>query len=160
VALLAPLLILLIFSVIQVGITFGDWMAVNNAARAGARQAAVFGEGSPTNWSSSCRGVVETARLAAAGVSIAPSVSNGVAVTVRDGGVNAQTLGCAVGMGAASTTVSASEASRPCLGSGEGSRSQDIRVDVEVNPYRIQIPFGINIDTRIAATGVFRCEFK
>lgn len=160
-ALLAPLLILLIFSVIQIGFMFGDWMAVNNAARAGARQAAVFGTGTTGNWSSSCKGVVDTARTSAAGVTISPSTTNSLGVRVLDAQTGAVIGGCEVASGTTSTGgLSSNQSSRPCLGSGTGGRGQDIRVDVEVNPYRIRIPFGINIDTRIAASGVFKCEFS
>lgn len=159
-ALLAPLLVLLIFSVIQIGLMFGDWMAVNNAARAGARQAAVFGTGTVTDWSSSCRRVVDRTRTSAAGVTIQPSVDNQLAVSVRDASTGAVIGGCSVTGAQATSTLSSAESSRPCLGSGEGGRGPDIRVDVEVNPYQIRVPFGINIDTRIAASGVFRCEFN
>ena len=37
-----PLLLLLLFGLVEFGILFGRWLALNNAAREGARQAIVF----------------------------------------------------------------------------------------------------------------------
>jgi hypothetical protein len=153
-ALLAPLLILLIFSVIAMGFAIGDWMAVNNAARAAARQGAVFGVQQGSTWSSSCQGIVEAARRSATGVT--GGIPNRIRVTVRDAGSGAA-LGCDVAPGGAGGST---EANRPCLDSGTAGRSPDLRVDIEVTPYRLEVPFGININTRLAARGVFRCEFN
>lgn len=86
-ALVAPLLILILFAVIQFGVIFNDYIALTDATRMGARKAAVSRfEAQPV------AGVVEKVRASATdldmdklavAVTVNPGWANGADVTVK-----------------------------------------------------------------------------
>lgn len=68
-----PLLLLLVFALVEFGIVFGRWLAINNAAREGARDAVVFRAScNPTTVESEVVATVQ-AYTANLGLALAPS---------------------------------------------------------------------------------------
>ena len=137
-ALITPLLVLLVFGIIQFGIVLAQQVALGNGARQGARLGVVGGR--------TCAQIQSEAQAAASTVAMA---SSQVWVAVY---LNASaTPVCAESLSGASTTT------KPCLGSAV---DDTITVTTRFDS-KLVIPFGPNEPVfTLSSKGVFRCEYS
>jgi Flp pilus assembly protein TadG len=133
-ALVAPLLIILVFGVISFGIIFGQQLALGNAAREAARSGVVEGR--------TCAQVASAAHDAAN--TIGMSGAN-VTVSVKRGASKA-----------AATDVCASVTANPCKGSVAGD---SLYVELGFTA-KVMIPLVVTEDVSLESDGVFRCEYS
>ena len=137
-ALITPLLVLLLFGIIQFGIVLAQQVALGNGARQGARFGVV---GART-----CAQIQSEAQAGASTIAMAPS-QVWVAVYRSD---SASPV-CAESQSGASTTT------KPCLGSAV---DDTITVTTRFDSSLI-IPFGPNEPVfTLSSKGVFRCEYS
>lgn len=130
-ALVLPLLMLLVFGVIQFGIAFAQQLSLNSAARQGARSAVVGGI--------DCTGAASSARAASRTIGI--GVSEAAALTVV----------MATDPDGTSDPCTGSE--RPC----EDHRGDAFRVDVS-RAFTVTIPMFGNPQVTLRGRGEYRCE--
>jgi Flp pilus assembly protein TadG len=134
-ALVAPILIILVFGVISFGMIFGQQLALGNAAREASRFGVVEGR--------TCAQVIGAARDAAN--TIGMSGSN-VTVTVTRG---------ASAAAAASNNVCTVTTANPCNSSAVGD---SLFVKLEFTS-KVDIPLVVTRDIGLTSDGVFRCEY-
>lgn len=138
-ALLAPVLFMLVFGIIQLGIAYHRQQGLEAASREGARTASIGA--TQTDISNRIRAAQSLFQSADVSVAYAYSSNNGSSYT----------------------TIAASGANRPCQTAGIGSL---VKVDARVAPpaspnqdrYAISLLFVGNWTPTYTATGVFRCE--
>ncbi len=152
-ALIVPLLLLIVFGLINFGIIFSQQLTMNNAVRDGARKAVVNDAGSPGR---TCNGILANVHNQLAGLSINPADVE-VRVT-QDGWTNAN--GC--GTTFQKTTFGGRSGSIPCLGSFATATNTARSIIVEaryVADIAVSVPpFPTTIT--LASKGVYRCEFS
>lgn len=147
-ALVAPLLFVLVFGIVDFGVVFGQTLSLNNAARDAARFAVVRQiDGSAGR---SCHATLQRARDAAVALGIE---SNEVGVTVSRDGTDI----CSV---APETSLSdiAVVTAEPCEGSTSGTDDQ-LRVETTFAS-NLGFPIVGNWSFDLAGNGYFRCEYS
>jgi Flp pilus assembly protein TadG len=133
-AIIAPLLIILVFGIISFGIVFGQQLALGNAAREASRSGVVEGR--------TCANVAAAAQDAAN--TIGMSGAN-VTVTVKRGAT-----------AAAATNVCGSATANPCEGSAVGD---SLYVQLGFTT-KVMIPLVLDENVALQSDGVFRCEYS
>jgi Flp pilus assembly protein TadG len=133
-AIVAPILIILVFGVISFGIVFGQQLALGNAAREASRYGVVEGR--------TCAQVSTAAQDAAN--TIGMSGAN-VTVSVKRGATEA-----------AATGVCATPTANPCKGASVGD---SLYVELGFTS-KMVIPLVTNKDVALKSDGVFRCEYS
>jgi Flp pilus assembly protein TadG len=73
-AIVLPIFVLLLFGIIQFGITFNNYITLTDAARAGARKAAVLRSSTSTNYAADCKAAVLAAATNLNQTILAPNV--------------------------------------------------------------------------------------
>ena len=134
-ALVAPILIILVFGVISFGVIFGQQLALGNAAREASRFGVVEGR--------TCAQVISSARDAANTIGMS---GTNVTVTVTRG---------ASAAAAASNNVCTVTTANPCKSSAVGD---SLFVKLEFTS-KVDIPLVITKDIGLTSDGVFRCEY-
>lgn len=151
-ALVASLLFVILFGIINFGIVFSQQLTLNNAAREGARKAVITDPSSPNR---TCDGIRRSVQNQIAGLGI--TATNVSVKVTQDGWSNANACGTAfvtAFTGGAATRV-------PCTGSfstATGSRS----LIVEAR-YTATLPAALPPIPRTITLGskaVYRCEFS
>lgn len=149
-ALVVPILLILVFGIINFGFLFTSQITLNTSARDAARLGVVSPvTGSPM----SCSAIALAARNNA-GTLGAPASQ--VAVTVTGPTVGGSSISCA--MAAGSTTVTGSGSSFPCTGSSALSSPQ-LLVTTSTQ-YRALMPLVPPYSTTLNGTGKFQCEYN
>jgi len=133
-ALVAPLLIILVFGVISFGIVFGQQLALGNAAREASRYGVVEGR--------TCAQVTSAAKDAANTIGMS---GTNVAVSVKRGATEA-----------AATDVCPTTAANPCKGSVVGD---SLYVELGFTS-KMVIPMVMDNNIALKSDGVFRCEYS
>lgn len=133
-AIIAPLLIILVFGIISFGVVFGQQLALGNAAREASRSGVVEGR--------TCANVAAAAQDAAN--TIGMSGAN-VTVTVKRGAT-----------AAAATNVCGSATASPCKGSAVGD---SLYVQLGFTT-KVMIPLVLDENVALKSDGVFRCEYS
>ena len=137
-ALITPLLVLLVFGIIQFGIVLAQQVALGNGARQGARFG-VVGARTCAQIQSEAQAAASTIGMAASQVWVAVYLNNG------------STPVCVESQTGASTTT------KPCLGS---AIDDTIKVTTRYDSSLI-IPFGPSEPIfTLSSKGVFRCEYS
>jgi Flp pilus assembly protein TadG len=150
-ALVVPLLLVLVFGIIDFGVVFSQNLALNNAARDGARFAVVRQiDGSAAR---SCYDVLRRSRDAA--VALAMPV-NSVAVTVTANGSTVCSVAAGAALPAAANTAALQKA--PCVGSISGTTDQ-LQVSTAYSAGLLIPLFGPSTIT-LTGNGFFRCEYS
>lgn len=135
-ALLAPVLLLLLFGIIAFGLLFAQALALGNSARQAARYGVV------NNSSRTCADVVTEAQNSARPLVSLPAAS----VTVTRG----SSPGSATGVCGTSTN-------KPCAGS---QPTDNIYVTLTFDADLVVPMPGMDSTKRLTGLGVFRCEFS
>ncbi len=148
-ALIVPILIMLVFGIIQFGLAMSQKASLANGAREGARVGAVNLVGTHT-----CGEVVSTARKNAVTLGVSETQ---VAVKVeRLSAAGAASLVCSAAAGAGTPGVSTS----PCTNAAvSAATEQRVRVTTELLGRSISIPGLPGAPLTLRATGEFRCEY-
>ena len=150
-ALLVPLLLVLVFGIIDFGVAFAQNLSLNNGARDSARFAVVHQiDGSPTR---TCYDALKRVRDDATGIGMNP-LNVGVSVTV--GGSQVCSVAAGTALPASANTVALQKA--PCLGSISGSNDQ-LQVTATYSSSLI-IPITGTATFSLAGNGYFRCEYS
>jgi Flp pilus assembly protein TadG len=134
-ALVAPLLIVLVFGIISFGMIFGQQLALGNAAREASRFGVVEGR--------TCAQVINAAQDAANTIGM---TGKNVTVTVTRG---------ASAAAAASNNVCTVTTANPCKSSTVGD---SLFVKLEFTS-KIDIPLVVTKNIGLRSDGVFRCEY-
>ena len=151
-----PLLLLIVFGLINFGIIFSQQLTINNAVRDGARKAVVNDASSPAR---TCDGILAEVQNQLSAIGIGPAEAKNVQVKVtQDGWTNAS--GC--GSTFQSTSFGAAASHRPCIGSFSTSANTARSIIVEaryVADVAVSVPpFPTTIT--LTSKGVYRCEFS
>jgi Flp pilus assembly protein TadG len=133
-ALVAPILIILVFGVISFGIIFGQQLALGNAAREASRYGVVEGR--------TCSQVTTAAKDAAHTIGMS---GTDVTVTVKRGSSSAT-----------ATNACASSSANPCKGSAAGD---SLYVNLAFTS-KVNIPLVMEKNVALGSEGVFRCEYS
>jgi Flp pilus assembly protein TadG len=155
-ALVVPLLILLVFGIIDFGGLFAQQLALNNGVRQGARAAVVAG--SPST--QTCAQIVSGAQ-SASGPAIAFDTSRiAIKTTIISSTTGATTrTPCD---NSASFQVTSSSTVKPCVGSYDLSTNTANSLKVEAqyqSTFLVPIPLPISAPM-LRATAVYKCEFN
>ncbi len=150
-ALVVPLLLVLVFGIIDFGILFGQNLSLNNAARDSSRFGVVRQiDGSPGR---TCYQVLKRTRDSSVAIALNP---NDVGVTVSRSG----TTICSIAAGTALpvTANTAALQKLPCAGSVGGTDDQ-LRVAATYSG-RLVIPILPGSAFALTGNGYFKCEFS
>lgn len=153
-ALLAPILLVLVFGIINYGVYLSQQLALNNGVRQGVRLAVVAGN--PSN--QSC-GQVVTSVQGASGPAIAMNTGDVSVRVQRVSSANTSTVGleCFGGSNTVTTPSGSNVNTRVCA-ANTGDNS--IRAEATYNTsFIIPVPFLPAPTTTLTATAVYRCEF-
>lgn len=151
-ALVVPLLVVLVFGLIDFGVIFAQQLSLNNAVRQGARAAVVAGNTAQQT----CAQVVSGVR-GAAGQTIAMDTS-AISVTVRRQSADGSTISttpCGSGANPSGTT-------RVCLNSTQSDGTSDSILVDATYPASFIVPFpvpGFAPTITLKSRAVYRCEF-
>lgn len=150
-ALVVPLLLALVFGIIDFGILFGQNLSLNNAARDAARFGVVRQiDGSPGR---SCYQVLKRARDAAVTIALDPT---DVGITVTRSGTAICSIPAGTDLPASANT--AALARIPCVGSVGGTDDQ-LNVAATYSG-RLVIPLWPNSSFSLTGNGYFKCEYS
>lgn len=148
-ALVVPLLLLIVFGIINFGVVFSQQLTLNNAVRAGARGGVVVAE------LLDCPTIRERVNSDLSGLGMDPDAVEVRITLLTDGGATVTTP-CG-GAFLASTDATTGQGVYPCAGSAigtslvvEGRYSSSIPVSIP--------PFPTSLD--LNAKGVYLCEFR
>jgi Flp pilus assembly protein TadG len=146
--LVLPLLIILVFGIIEFGLYFAQELSVSNAARQGARFAVVPNYGDSGSSSSTCRAILHQVQNAAGTIGM-QGADVRVTVSTSSTGTACPTASDDAGLGGAADVV-------PCAG---GQVGDVVTVTVEFTGHLI-IPLVFSDPTlHVTSTGTYRCEF-
>lgn len=134
--LIAPILVLLVFGIMSFGILFAQTLALNNAARQGARYGAV---GNRT-----CAELIAETKAASQSINLNPA--NVTVEVLRGTSLNSATV-AAAGCGTGTNL--------PCIGSNPGD---NVYVKASYNS-KMLIPLFATGGFTVGGTGGFRCEY-
>lgn len=152
-ALVVPLLLLLVFGIINFGIIFSQQLTLNNAVREGARRAVVNDPGSPR----SCDQIISSVKNDLSGLALNASQ---VQVKVTQSGFTNASSACGSSF-VTSTFGNATKDHVPCKGSLSGTGAiPSLQVETK---YVSSIPVAFPpFPTTITLTSkaVYRCEFS
>jgi len=150
-ALVVPLLLLLVFGIIDFGILFGQNLALSNAARDAAR----FGVVRQIDGSAgrSCYQVLKRTRDAAVTIALNP---NDVGVTVTRNGTTICSVAAGTALPASANTAALQKL--PCAGSVSGTDDQ-LRVAATYSG-RMVIPVIPGSSFSLTGNGYFKCEYS
>jgi Flp pilus assembly protein TadG len=140
-ALVAPLLLMLLFGIISFGFVFAQKLALGNGARQGARLGVVSGV--------TCAQIYSQAQSASSTIGMSSSAVSVSITKVSSSGTS--TTPC--GTGSAQSTSS----TQPCTGSATGD---SIKVSLSYNSSLIIPPVIFNNNYAIDGNGQFECEFS
>lgn len=149
-ALVVPILLLLVFGIINFGIIFSQQLTLNNAVREGARRAVVNDPGSPR----SCDQILASVKNDLSGLALNKSA---VQVKITQSGFTSSN---ACGSSFQSTTFGATASNIPCKGSLAGSGpipSLQVETQYVSNIPVAFPPFPTTIT--LSSKAVYRCEF-
>lgn len=152
-ALVLPVLVILLFGIIEFGIAFAQKLALSNAARQGARYAAVPNYDSTGAGTTTCATILSQVQGAASTIGVT-TTNVGVTITSPSGG---QTCATSSGKPAKSAGDFQTSSNQPCVGSSSGG---NVTVTASY-PGSIQVPFGPNVSSfTLTGTGVYQCEYS
>jgi Flp pilus assembly protein TadG len=145
--LVLPVLVMLLFGIIEFGLYFAQQLSVSNAARQGARFAAVPNYTGGVS-GSTCAAILREVQDAAGTIGMKGSDVS-VTVTTTGNAASCPTASNEADLGAAATTV-------PCIGNRVG---QSVVVRAEFTGHLL-IPLVVSDPAvHVTSTGTYRCEF-
>lgn len=145
-ALVVPLLLLLVFGIINFGLIFASQISLNSAARDAARAGVV----APLTGSALTCSAIATAARSNAGTIGAPASAVAVTVTGPTGTT------CTLAAGSA-TVTGAGAGSTPCTGSSSSAAQLAV---VLTSNYKSPVPLVPPATLTQTATGKFQCEYS
>jgi Flp pilus assembly protein TadG len=151
-ALVVPILIVLVFGIIDFGVIFAQQLSLNNAVRQGARSAVVAGNTAQQT----CAQVVSGVR-GAAGQTIAMDTTD-IDVTVRTQSADGSTIRTA----ACGSGVNPGGSTRVCANSSRSDGTTDSILVDATYPASFIVPFpvpGFAPTITLKSRAVYRCEF-
>jgi Flp pilus assembly protein TadG len=151
-ALVVPLLLLLVFGIINFGIIFSQQLTLNNAVREGARRAVVNDPGSPR----SCDQILASVKNDLSGLALNASQ---VQVKITQSGYTNSSSAC--GSSFVTSTFGTTAANIPCKGSLSGTGAiPSLQVETKyVSNIPVAFPpFPTTIT--LSSKAVYRCEFS
>ena len=163
-ALVVPLLLLLVFGIINFGALFSTQLSINNGVRQAARQAVVAG----SNTGQQCGNLVEAVQEASSpplGTNKATIGVKTVRVSTLSPGGSSTSMPCGSNFNTVKTAMSNSQQNtRVCAGSAtNGSGAiESIRVEASV-PAKLLVPMpipGFANTFTLTSKAVYRCEFS
>lgn len=147
-ALVVPLLLLIVFGLVNFGVLFSQQLTINQAVREGARRGVVNGDPA----TSTCNGIKNGVQAGVSGLGISGSA---VAVKVTQDGFSSSS-GCGSQFHTANWSTN-----RPCIGSFNSSTGASGSLQVEAQ-HESTIPISFPpfpTQMTLTAKAVFRCEF-
>lgn len=152
-ALVVPLLLLLVFGIIDFGIVFSQQLSLNNAVRQGAREAVAGGNTGQTT----CADVVTNVRDASYALAMDTSQ---IAVTVQT--QSAAGVFYPSGSQPCGTTANPTSSTVVCQGSFQPGGNDSIVVTATyVGKYVVPMPIpGFPSSVTLTSQAVYRCEFS
>ncbi len=150
-ALVVPLLLVIVFGIIDFGVVFGQSLSLNNAARDAARYSVVRQiDGSPSR---SCYDTLARTRAASVGIGLVP---DRVGVTVSVNGTTVCSISAGTALPSSANTPALQRA--PCAGSVSGTTDQ-LRV-AATYATGLAVPI-VGVSTfNLTGNGYFRCEYS
>lgn len=149
-ALVVPLLLLIVFGIINFGVLFSQQLSLNNAVREGARRAVVGDPGAPRT----CNGIITSVQNQLSGLALDPAA---VQVRVTTSGF---TSSSPCGNAYVTGTFGGAANNLPCRGSftsgGNGSLVVEARYDSDI---LVSIP-PFPTTTTLTSKAVYRCEYS
>ncbi|MFC6238780.1 TadE/TadG family type IV pilus assembly protein [Longivirga aurantiaca] len=153
-ALVVPLLLLIVFGIINFGVLFSQQVSINNAVREGARRAVVGDPSAPRT----CDGILASVRNELSGLALNPADVQ-IKVT-QDWGTGSDSNGCGSAFVLASFGANAGKV--PCKGSYDATTNTARSLIVEaklVSTIPVSFPpFPTTIT--LTSKAVYRCEFS
>jgi len=147
-ALVLPVLLLVVFGVIDFGIVMAQKASLANAARTGAR----YGVVNAFTGTHTCKNLIDRVRGEARTIAITAATQNNVAVTVRLNSIPV----CSAAAGVASPNVT----TPPCTNSSGSPASPDT-LTVQVS-YHSDLPTsvpGLGNSVDLAGSSAYQCEY-
>jgi Flp pilus assembly protein TadG len=157
-ALVLPLLLLLVFGIIDMGAVFTQQLGLNNAVRQGARAAVVYGTSTTGSTDQQCATIVSNVRASTNSIiALNPAVVDVTTTRVltSDGKTQSGTTNQCGGVPNSTST------NRPCAGSfNPDVQGNDSLQVVATYQAKLLIPFPPFPQTlNLTATAVYRCEW-
>lgn len=150
-ALIVPLLLLVVFGIINFGILFSQQLTLNNAVREGARRAVVNDPGAPRT----CDGIITSIQNQLSGLAMNPAA---VQVKVTQDGFG-PTNGCGTSWSSNGSFGSTYSGNIPCKGSRVSGTTQPIIVETQyVSSIPVSFP-PFPTTMTLTSKAVYRCEF-
>ena len=153
-ALVVPLLLLLVFGIINFGVLFSQQVSINNGVREGARRAVVGDPSAPRT----CDGILASVRNQLSGLALNPDDVE-IKVT-QDWGSGSDSNGC--GTAYVLGTFAGSATDVPCKGSYDSTTNTARSLIVEarlVSTIPVSFP-PFPTTTTLNSKAVYRCEFS
>jgi Flp pilus assembly protein TadG len=149
-AVVVPLLLLIVFGIINFGILFSQQLTLNNGVREGDRRAVVSDPAAPRT----CDGIIAGVKNQLAG--LAMNSSNVQVKVTQNGWTNTQSCGTSF----VTTSFGSTAANVPCVGSfDEATAGRSLVVEAQyVAPIPVAFPPFPRTLT-LSSKAVFRCEF-
>jgi Flp pilus assembly protein TadG len=156
-ALVLPILLLVVFGIINFGIVLAQKSSLANAVRAGAR----YGTVNSYTTTHTCRSVIDKVRGSASTIGIGTSTSTQIAVTVtrlKPDGTAYTPSGCSVAAGVASSGASLTP---PCE-NGTADKLAPDTLSIETTfDSKLLIPTpGLGNSFTLTTSGSFQCEYN
>jgi Flp pilus assembly protein TadG len=151
-ALVSPLLLLIVFGIINFGFLFSQQLTLNNGVREGDRRAVVSGPAAPRT----CDGIIASVQNQLSG--LAMNSSNVRVKVTQDGWTNTESCGTSF----VSTTFGSTATNVPCVGSFDTATNAGRSLIVEAQ-YVAAIPVAFPpfpTTLTLSSKAVFRCEFS
>jgi len=156
-ALVVPVLLLVVFGVINFGMVMTQKAALSNSVRAAARYATV----NAYSGTHTCQSVIDRARSAAKTLGISDSNKNQVAVTVKftNNTTNATTTVCAASAGSASATTG-NGAAMPCQNvNGTPATPDQLTIEETFASSLLVATPGLGKTVSLSSSASFLCEY-
>ena len=153
-AIVVPLLLLVVFAVVNFGIVMVQKATISNSARSAARYAVVNAYGT----AHTCKSVIDKARDGATtlGISDASKTDVKVTVTLTNASTAAESTVCTAAAGAASPAVSTS----PCTGGSASPATPDtLTVKLEYSTKLLVNTPGLGKTVPLTSSSSFICEY-
>ena len=145
-ALVVPLLLLIVFGLINFGFLFSQQLTINQVVREGARRGVVYGD----DTTRTCHGILDGVQKGVSGLGISQT---DVAVKISTDGF-ASSSGCGTNWNKSNLSTNT-----PCLGSFTGGVSGSLVVEAQyVSTIPISFP-PFPTSMTLGSKAVFRCEF-
>jgi Flp pilus assembly protein TadG len=148
-ALVTPILVMLVFGIIQFGIVFAQKLALSNAAREAARAGVVAIDDAARL---SCQQIADQVKNTAGTVALNTSnITVGIVLKDSPSAATGTTV-CSGNTGGVMTNA----ATKPCAGATETGQL----IVTASTPASLAIPFAVSTSLTLDGKGAYRCEYR